>query len=278
LVFDFVVWKAIIANKPNSETEIYFLDVGQGDSQLVVLADGKKVLIDGGPNSKIVNELSVILRPTDRYIDLVVLSHPEVDHFNGLIDVLRRYQVGVFIYNGRVGHAESWKELAKILEENKIPAIVLGQRDKIKYQEDYFEVLSPNVDFLKSKELNDTSFVLEFHDIHDRKDNEMATKILFTGDIGSKVEKYLAENFDLADIDVLKVAHHGSKYSSATVFLSAIKPKIAAIEVGKNSYGHPTKETLNKLALIGAQVFRTDQDGTVKLIISNRDVNIFKTK
>ena len=131
-VFDFLIWKSIILNKPNSDTEIYFLDVGQGDSELVILPGGIKVLIDAGPNSKVVNELESILRPTDRYIDLLVLSHPETDHFNGFIDVLKRYQVGAFIYNGRAGTAQSWKELAKIVEENKIQVFIFGQGDKIK--------------------------------------------------------------------------------------------------------------------------------------------------
>ncbi len=273
VVFEIVVWKTVLFEKPNSDTEIYFLDVGQGDSQLIILAGGVKVLIDGGPNNKVVGELGLILKPTDRYIDLVVLSHPETDHFNGLIDVLKRYQIGAFIYNGRIGSAQSWLELAKIIEENKTPAIVLGQGDKIKYQDDYFKILSPNIDFLRSKKSNDTSLVAELINT----DKNVITKILFTGDIGTKVEKYLVENFDI-DIDVLKVAHHGSKFSSSEEFLNEARPKIAAIGVGKNSYGHPTKETLNNLASVGAQVFRTDYDGTVKLVISGSEINIFKKR
>lgn len=274
VVFEIAVWKAVLFEKPNSDAEIYFLDVGQGDSQLVILAGGVKVLIDGGPNNKIVNELESVLRPTDRYIDLVVLSHPQADHFNGLIDVFRRYQIGAFIYNGRVGTAKSWIELAKIVEENKIPAIVLGQGDKIKYQDDYFNIISPNEDFLFSKELNDTVLVMELANV----DKNAETKILFTGDIGKNIEEYLVDNFDLNNVDVLKVAHHGSKYSSSAYFLNKIKPKIAAIEVGKNSYGHPTKEALGRLASIGAQIFRTDRDGAVKLAISGNEINIFKKK
>ena len=270
-VFDFLIWKSIILNKPNSDTEIYFLDVGQGDSELVILPGGIKVLIDAGPNSKVVNELESILRPTDRYIDLLVLSHPETDHFNGFIDVLKRYQVGAFIYNGRAGTAQSWKELAKIVEENKIQVFIFGQGDKIKNQDDFFEILLPNADFLRSKELNDTSLAIKFVN----NGGQTQTNILFTGDIGEKNEKYLVNNFDIK-VDILKVGHHGSKYSSSNYFLKAVNPKIAAIEVGKNSYGHPTKETLNGLALVGAQIFRTDQDGTIKLIVNSGEINIFK--
>ncbi len=272
-VFDFIVWKSIILNKPNSDTEIYFLDVGQGDSELVILPGGIKVLIDAGPNSKVVNELESVLRPTDRYIDLLILSHSETDHFNGFIDVLKRYQIGAFIYNGRAGTAQSWKELAKIVEENKIPVFVLAQGDKIKNQDDFFEILLPNADFLRSKELNDTSLAIKFVN----NDRQAQINILFTGDIGEKNEKYLINNFDIK-ANILKVGHHGSKYSSSDYFLKAVNPKISVIEVGKNSYGHPTKEVLDRLAAVGSQIFRTDQNGAVKLTISGNEINIFKKR
>ena len=273
VVFDFLVWKSIILNKPNSDTELYFLDVGQGDSELVILPGGIKILIDAGPNNKIVSELESVLRSTDRYIDLLVLSHPETDHFNGFIDVLKRYQVGAFIYNGRAGAAQSWKELAKIVEENKVPVFVLGQGDKIKNQDDFFEILLPNADFLRSKELNDTSLIMKL--INNDEQNQI--KILFTGDIGEKNEKYLINNFDIR-ADILKVGHHGSKYSSGDYFLKAVNPKISAIEVGKNSYGHPTKEVLERLASVGSQIFRTDQNSIIKLAIKGNEINIFKKR
>ncbi|MEK7553609.1 MAG: hypothetical protein AAB504_02920 [Patescibacteria group bacterium] len=273
-VFDFVVWKAIILNRPNSETEIYFLEAGQGDSELIVLPNGVKVMIDAGPGNKTASELSSVLRPTDNYIDLAVVSHSETDHFNGFIDIFKRYQIGAFIYNGRAGAAQSWKELAKIVEEHKIPVIVLGQGDKIKYKEDFFEILSPNADFLRSKETNNSSLVIKFTD---NIGTEKAIKVLFTGDIGEKVEKYLTNNFDIT-ADILKVPHHGSKYSSSEEFLAAARPKISSIEVGKNSYGHPTDEVLNKLASIGSQIFRTDQNGTIKIVISENEINIFKKR
>ena len=106
---------------------------------------------------------------------------------------------------------------------------------------------------------------------------EKAIKVLFTGDIGEKVEKYLTNNFDIT-ADILKVPHHGSKYSSSEEFLAAARPKISSIEVGKNSYGHPTDEVLNKLASIGSQIFRTDQNGTIKIVISENEINIFKKR
>lgn len=209
------------------------------------------------------------MRPTDRYIDLILLSHPQTDHFTGLIDVLKRYQVGVFIFNGRSGTVDSWSKLIKVIKENKIPAVVLAAGDKIHYLNSQFNFLLPDKNFIESTDLNETTLVSLLQ--------SQNSKILFTGDIDAKIEDYLIRKYDL-DIDVLKVSHHGSKFSSGEKFLSNISPKIAVIEVGKNSYGHPTKEVLKNLASVGAQIFRTDKDGTIKLLINNQGISIFKKK
>jgi len=269
IAFDVFVWGEILFNSPNKNTELYFFDVGQGDAELVVLPNKVKILIDGGPNNKVIRELDSVLRPTDRYIDLVVLSHPETDHFTGLIDVLKRYQVGAFISNGQKGQSQSFKDLKKIIQENEIKTIILAEGDKIRYQDNYFEILSPSQNLIFNNDLNEATLVMKL--------NAQDVKTLFTGDIGAPIENYLFQKYDL-DIDILKVAHHGSKYSSSKKFLLNTSPKIAVIEVGKNSYGHPTKEVLNKLASVGAQIFRTDKDGTVKLLISNQEINIFRKK
>lgn len=268
-VFDVFIWGQIVFSAPNKNTEVYFLDVGQGDSELAVLPGNVKILIDAGPNRKVLDELTSALSPFDRYIDLVVLSHPQLDHFAGLIDVLKRYQVGAFVFNGRRGETAAFGDLEKIIQENKIPIIILGEKDKIKYQDSRFDVLSPSKNLLSSAELNDTTLVMRLL--------SQNAKILFTGDIDSKIENYLAEKYEL-DVDVLKIAHHGSKFSSSEEFLRAATPKLTIIEVGKNSYGHPTEQVLNRLALIGAQIFRTDKDGTIKLVLDNGRINIFEEK
>lgn len=269
VVFDFFIWTEILFNGPNKNTELYFLDVGQGDAELVILPGGIKILIDGGPNNRILNQLSSILSPFERYFDLVIISHPQTDHFTGLIDVLKRYQAGVFISNGQKGTAQSFKDLEKIIQENKIRTVALSEGDKIRYQDNYFEILSPSKNLIFNNDLNEAALVMKL--------NTQGTKTLFTGDVGALIENYLLQKYNL-DIDILKVAHHGSKFSSAEKFLINTSPKIAIIEVGKNSYGHPTKEVLNKLVSVGAQIFRTDKDGMIKLIINNSQISILKKK
>ncbi len=269
VVLDFVVFLRIFTlNAKASDLKLYFLDVGQGDSELVVLPGNVKVLIDGGPpNGKVLENLSKIIPPTERYIDLVIMSHPELDHFGGLIEVLKRYKVGSFLTNGRESEIDAFLDLEKVLSENKIRKITIGAEDKIIYKENHFDILSPDLNFIKSKKFNDTAIVAELF--------SEGSKTLFTGDIGFEVEKDILKEID-SQIDILKVAHHGSKYSTSDAFLSAVSPKIAVIEVGKNSYGHPTKEVLKKLENIGAKIYRTDQDGIIEFLIDSKKIKIFK--
>ncbi len=271
LCLDIFVWRTIIFVESSDKLEIYFLDVGQGDSELVVLPGGIQILIDGGKGNWATQELTSILPFFDRYLDLVILSHPEIDHFLGLIEVLKNYQVGAFISNGRPGIADSWSALAEILNNEKIPSVSLAAGDKICYRENCFDVLSPTKDFLKSKETNDSSLVMKL--------SALNSQILFPGDIGEKVEDFLIKNYDLKT-DILKVSHHGSKFSTSREFLATSQPQLAFIEVGQNSYGHPTQEVLSRLAAVGAAIYRTDRDGTIKMVIpqNSSKIQVYKEK
>lgn len=266
VVLDFLVWWQVFnAEAAIRDLEIYFLDVGQGDSGLVVLPGGVEVLIDGGPpNGKVLDELGRILKWGDRYVDLVILSHPELDHFGGLVEVLNRYKVGALIWNGLEGKSAAFDDFKRAIYENNIQEIVLRAGDSIRHKDSNFFVLSPGENFSSIKEVNDTSLVLEL--------KSKNSKVLFTGDISAAIE----ENLLVGDVDVLKVAHHGSKFSTSANFLSAAKPEAAIIGVGKNSYGHPTPQTLERLEDTGAQVFRTDSDGTVKFVIDGETIRVFK--
>ncbi|MBI1838755.1 MAG: hypothetical protein HYR95_00405 [Candidatus Colwellbacteria bacterium] len=270
LVFSNVfVWNQIVSAGPSKNLNMYLLDVGQGDSQLLVLPAGPKILIDGGPEKAILKSLPKVLSPIDRYIDLIILSHPQLDHFSGLISVIERYQVGAFIYNGREGITPAWKDLLAVLKKRNVRVIVLGEGSTLTYEESKIDFISPNKDFLKSKELNDTAFVELFQ--------SEGVRAMFTGDIGLNVEQELLKKYNL-DIDILKVAHHGSKYSTGNEFLAAATPRVSVIQVGKNKYGHPTKEALGRLAQSGSAVYRNDQDGTVRLKIKNGVINVSKEK
>ncbi|MEK7180754.1 MAG: MBL fold metallo-hydrolase [Patescibacteria group bacterium] len=269
LIFlNFTVWVAILFNRPQEHSEIDFLDVGQGDATLVIFPGGVKILTDAGPDSKIIKSLERG-GAKGKYIDLAIISHPQLDHFNGFNYLLDRYRFGAFIVNGREGEIPEWREFLAKTKALKIPIITLGASDKISYQDSRINFLAPLPEMLGSAELNDTAFVSLVE--------TRGVKLLLTGDIGKNIEDFLVKKYrpETLHADILKVAHHGSKFSSGNVFLKAVEPKIAVISVGKNTYGHPTKDALDRLATVGAKIFRTDQGGTLKLIVNNGKLSVF---
>ncbi|MGC9603306.1 MAG: MBL fold metallo-hydrolase [Minisyncoccia bacterium] len=266
-VLDIIVFRQIAGGVAvKDKLALYFLPVGQGDSELAVLPGGVKILIDGGPpDSLVLANLDKVLSPRDRYIDLVISTHPQQDHFGGLIEVLRRYKVGTFVWNGEVGTNPAMNDLLALIKENNVPMVTLVAGDKIIYGESETDVLSP-VSGVKV-DINEDALVLALQ--------SGDTKTLFTSDVGAKTETSILNSY-AGPIDILKVGHHGSKFSSSANFLNILRPKVAVIEVGKNSYGHPTPEVLNRLADIGAQIFRTDQDGLIKFEPAGGALKIFK--
>lgn len=264
------LWFFVLTGPRFAAPQFYFLNVGQGDSELVLLpkANGGsiKLLIDGGPDAKVVEELAKVLPVGDRRIDLVLMTHPQLDHFGGFIEVLRQYEVGAFLGTGRVGTTKAYSELMRVIRERQIPYIALRRGSRIAYGDVGVDVLSPNARDLASKELNDGCLVLR-----------VATPVaraLFTCDADENIERALAARDDIR-ADILKVGHHGSRFSSSASFLRAVSPKVAVIEVGKNSYGHPTKDALARLADVDANVFRTDQSGTVKVMSDRGMLRVF---
>ncbi|MFA5172965.1 MAG: MBL fold metallo-hydrolase [Candidatus Paceibacterota bacterium] len=250
----------ILANG-KEKTAVYFLDVGQGDAEMAILPGSRtaRFLIDGGPDRSVLEELSKIMPFFSKRIDLISISHPQEDHMGGISYVAESFKTGGFVSSGEIGKGEAWEKLERALEKNKTNIINLAAGDKIKYGENEILVLNPETG--KKTDMNESSLVLLL------KNPKM--NVLFTGDIGKKTEEKivadLRKNGEAEEIDVLKVAHHGSKNSSGEDFIAALKPKVSVIEVGKNSYGHPTKEVLNRLAEIRSLIFRTDKKGTMKV-------------
>ncbi len=262
----------VFAGKPGNTPRMYFLDVGQGDAELAIFPGDIKILTDAGPDKKILSSLSNVLGG-DRYIDIGIISHPQLNHFNGFNYLLDNYRFGAFVFNGRTDSpaAGEWQTLLDKIKSRNVPLITLGAGDRIHYASSEIDFLSPDKDFIQSAELNDTGFVELI------KMPEFKT--LLTADTDFGVENYLvANNYPLVT-DILKVGHHGSKYSSSDEFLHAVNPKIDVIEVGtKNTYGHPAPETLARLASTTAKIFRTDQNGTVEIIADNQKLKVYTEK
>jgi competence protein ComEC len=277
---DAVMWYQIIfasaAIAAATSARIYFLDVGQGDAELVVLPGNIKILTDAGPDTKVLQSLAKVLPQSDTYIDVAIISHPEVDHFGGYNNLLDYYRVGAFIYNGRSaepGNA-AWEQLMAKIKDKNIPLITLGAGDKIHYAGNEIDMLSPDIDFAQSGELNDTGLVELI------KTPQLSA--LFTADTGFNVENVLlaGESHQSIRADVLKIAHHGSKYASNEAFLRAVDPKVVVIEVAaKNSYGQPASSTIARIASsTNARLFRTDKDGTIAVMAEGGTIEISKEK
>jgi competence protein ComEC len=254
---------------PTKLLEVDFLNVGQGDAELIKTPYGQNILIDGGPDNKILAELGRNLPFLERKIDLVINTHPHDDHVAGLIDVLKKYQVERILMTTATTKAPPFQEFLKVVAAKKTPVIITEGKEKIILGPDIFlEILSPKKNNLGA-DLNEDSVVVKliFRRSQVRRGDSGGIKtFLFTGDAGVTTEvKLLAEKADVK-ADVLKVGHHGSETSSSLDFLRAVAPQFTVIECGvANQFGFPRADTLWRLTKVGSKIFRTDLNGTVKI-------------
>lgn len=252
-----VIWG--LGQWPDGRLHVVFCDVGQGDG--ILMSQGNwQVLVDGGKKGeRVLSCLGENMAFWDRKIEMVVSTHGEKDHLGGLDEVLDRYEVGKLVV-GSVQENEGTMELVRLAEEKGVEVHEVGRGDRMRVGEVEMEVLWPEEEKGKvlgvSDSLNEQSVVLEM--------GWREFEVLLTGDIGEVVEEYLGEKLDR--VEVLKVGHHGSKFSSSEKFLEKVRPEVAVIQVGKNSFGHPTDEVLERLEAVGARVFRNDKRGEVEVV------------
>lgn len=241
------------------------LDIGQGDS-LLFQERNMQVLIDGGPGSAVLTRLAEEMPWFDRTIEVVVATHYDRDHLEGLLHVLSTYDVGMVImpeYSATTTNVK--KEFIDLLTEKNIPYRFAWYGQSIRAGSLLLRVLSPipGDEWVRlSKSKSNNASVIMRADITPTKEAPMS--FLLTGDAEVGIEKQLLASISplALDVDVLKVGHHGSKTSTSADFLSAASPFASLISVGAtNTYGHPTQEVLKRLEY--TQIFRTDQKGTV---------------
>lgn len=241
---------------------VYFLDVGQGDA-IFIQAGENQILIDGGPDANVIQELAEVMPLGDRSIDMLVLTHPDADHVNGLIEVLERYDVEYVLENFLERHdAPAYAKWNELKNEAQVFQAVAGQIINIG-EGIFLEILYPMDESTRQSKTNNNSIVAKLV----YGENEL----LLTGDIEAKVERELvARGIDI-DVDFLKVPHHGSKTSTTAKFLDAVTPEAVFIQVGTdNRYGHPHPSVLERLDERGIKYYRTDIDGTIELILDGQ--------
>lgn len=256
LALTLVLIIGVIFSLPDKQLHLIFCDVGQGDAILISYSQ-TQILIDGGPNNQVSNCLSKYMPFWDRQIEMIILTHQDGDHLNGLIDVLERYSVNYFVSNGlSPSDSIAFNELETIRKKKKVQLVSVKTRDRMKIGPLYFLFLWPEKNYLNPDNLNESSVVFRLS-----YGNFTA---LLTGDISERIENLL--DLPAGRTEVLKVAHHGSRFSTSEGFLSKIKPKLAIISVGKNNFGHPAQSVLERLKKIGTKVLRTDQQGDIEIV------------
>ena len=261
-------WQVFYLEKP--ELKFYVLDVGQGDAIFIETPSKNQVLIDGGPDRSVLKELGEVMPFWDRNIDLVVLTHPNLDHAAGLVDVLKNYKVGMYLDAGDDYPLAEYEELKRIVSEKNIQYVRVKRGTRFTLDEEVeFLVLSPEKLVEGDPNFNSIIAKLSFGEVD----------FLLTGDAEKGEELKLVQNGDNLESEVLKAGHHGSKTSSNPLFLEKVSPQYALISVGRqNRYGHPASEVLNNLALAGAKIFRTDVDSRIKIESDGTDLTASSVK
>lgn len=245
--------------------QVSFLAVGQGDAIFIETPDGVQVLVDGGPNSAVLGLLADELTPFDRDLDMIIGTHPDLDHVAGLVDVVDRYTVNTIVATEAVGAspaAQAWQQRIEQMQATVLFAragqvIPLGASTTL-------TVLSPTFDPTDIPS-NAGSIVamLSYGEID----------FLLTGDAGHGIEDFLiTQNGAALEAEVLKLGHHGSDTSSGSTFLQTVRPLYAVVSAGiNNRYNHPHPDVLQRVAAVGATTLTT-QHGSVHFYTDGQQV------
>ncbi len=240
-------------------TQVYYLNVGQGDCEVIRLKTGENILIDSG-NPETAQELVDVLRQLGvKKIDHLIATHPHADHIGAMAKIIQSLDIGE-IYMPKIAEKQipttnTYEKLLKAIDTKgmKITA-AKGGMTVLENGDERLEILAPNSP--KYDDLNNYSVVVKL--------TSGEKRFLFTGDAQTENEKeMLAKGYDLKS-DVLKCGHHGSSTSTSAAFLKAVRPSAAVISCGRNNdYGHPHKEVLGRLQKADVTVYRTDTQGTI---------------
>ena len=242
----------VISKIPNDgNLRVYCLDVGQGDSILVV-NNNKTMLIDASTNqmgSKVVEYLKNL---GITKIDYLIGTHPHEDHIGGLDNVIKNFEIGKFFMPKKQANTKTFEDVLDAASSKKLKISSPSIGDKFNVGDAECEVMSIKNE---ADNLNDCSIVIQM--------SYDGVKYLFTGDMEAEIESSRTWN----EVDILKVGHHGSKTSSSKSFLNQTKPKVALISCGVgNDYGHPHDAAVKRLENIGAKIYRTDKEQTIMVL------------
>lgn len=260
LTLTLCIWYAALREDARGLLTVSFLNVGQGDAIFIRAPSGRQVLIDGGPNTSVLRELSRMMPWYDRSIDVVVPTHPDADHIGGLIDVLARYKVDTVLHSSVEGDTKTFAAFNNAVADEGAHDVVALRGQIISLGRGaYLEILSPDR-LVPRVDTNDGCVVARI--VYG------ATAFMLSCDAPQSVENYLvALGTSTLRANVLKAGHHGSKTSSSPLFLGYVAPEYAVYSRGcDNKYGHPAPETIERFAQFGIPTFDTCKDGTITFV------------
>jgi len=241
---------------------VSFLNVGQGDATFINMPGSVRVFIDGGPGSDVLSGVGSRIPFFDKKIDIILLSHYDIDHFRGALSILEKYDVSAVVGPDFDRKTPETEELKRLMKEKNIVFVPASYGRRIVFDNGAFiDLVVPENE--NSKKYNNYSVVAKL--VYGN------SSFIFTGDAERDQEKeMLKEGFNL-DSDVLKVGHHGSRTSTSEDFFNAVSPAYSIISVGaENRYGHPHDETLRRL--FGTQILRTDISGDITFLSDGKNV------
>lgn len=275
LVFNFL-WSL-----PDGKLHMTVCAVGQGDAVYIRFPDGRDMLIDGGPDASVLKCLGSHMPFWDRALDIVVLTHPEKDHLQGLIPVLERYRVGYIVRSDITNSSEGFSRFLSLVRAKRIAERLVVSGDGIRVGSVDLAVLWPSAGqvAMMQPSSGDGAVLGAQSSSVQRNDGSVVLRLrygtydaVFPGDADYHVASQYAESAVSDDtVELLKVPHHGSKTGMTPEYLDVLKPKLAVISVGKNTYGHPAPEILRMLADHMVRVLRTDQSGDIAIISDGKD-------
>lgn len=233
-------------------------DVGQGDAVLLSHG-GYQILVDGGPDGAILSHLGDAMPFFDRTIDLLVLSHPHMDHLQSFPELLRRYRIATILMTGVDYANPRYEEFLTLLQDEGSRIVIADPDTDLMVGDMFVDVLWPPPESfgVPMKDVNDNSVLL-------RASVANGKSVLLTGDMEEKEEMAVLQAGVDVDADILKVSHHGSRTSSSTGFLLAVNPSLAIVSVAaENSYGLPDEDVIARYAALGIPLRMTMGEGTI---------------
>ncbi len=263
-----------VKGRPDGQLHLVVCDVGQGDSILIQSPSGHNMLIDGGPDSKVVDCLSQNMPFWQRHLDAMLMTHPQADHMTGFVDAIGSMKVDNFLATGLTNDTDIYRSLISKIASKGIKTTQMSKGQVIDFGDGAkVQILWPESSSIANWQANG---------IRDLNDSSISVKLsyqdfcaILTGDLPATMETKL----ETGNCPILKAGHHGSKTASSDTFLSMVGPKEVIISVGyRNRYGHPSPETLDKLKKLNVRIWRTDQNGSVKILTDGKSYRVESQK